>query len=57
MFSSYKTSKGKNKDLARQNQDFCNADADGDVNVDADADTPMPRFPNGHFYKAVMKLL
>ena len=56
-FLHIKLRKAKNKELARQNQDFCNADADADVNVDADAETPMPRFPNGHFYKAVMKLL
>ena len=42
MFSSYKISKGKNKDFARQN-----ADADAGVNADADAEMPMPRFPNG----------
>ena len=45
MFSSYKTSKGKNKDFARKNKFFADADTDG--NADADAEMSMPRFPNG----------
>ena len=44
MFSSYKTSKGKYKEI-RQKKFFCNADVD--VNADTDAEMPMPRFPSG----------
>ena len=51
MFSSYKTSKGKNKDFARKKIFFCNADADADVEASADAEMPIPRFPNGFDFK------
>ena len=47
MFTSYKTSKGKNKDFARQKKFFCKPNADADINANADAEMPMPRFPNG----------
>ena len=49
MFSSYKTSKGKNKDFVRKKNLFCNADANVDAN--ADAEMPIPRFPNGFDFK------
>ena len=45
MFSSYETSKGKNKDFARQNKFF--AMPMPLPNANADAEMPMSRFPNG----------
>ena len=47
MFFSYKTSKGKNKDFARQIKFFFNADTKADVNANSDAEMQMPRFPDG----------
>ena len=50
MFSSYKTSKGKNKNFARQNKFFAMPmPVPTSMPINAGAEMPMPKFPNGLF--------